>query len=167
MKNELPYESTGNAIKGYTESAIAKGETNDCVVRAFASCFDLPYDKSHKFVKEKFGRKDRNGTYGTVFKMGELASTRSQINYKKVKPIGTPKTIGSHKIHTLEYEVIVKGCKTMRQMTVGTFTKQNPVGTFFILVSRHAFTIKDGVVIGNLEDSKKLKRIIKSAFEIK
>jgi hypothetical protein len=99
--------------------------------------------------------------------MGELASTRSQINYKKVKPIGTPKTIGSHKIHTLEYEVIVKGCKTMRQMTVGTFTKQNPVGTFFILVSRHAFTIKDGVVIGNLEDSKKLKRIIKSAFEIK
>ena len=26
MKNKLPYETTGRAIKGYTESAIAKGE---------------------------------------------------------------------------------------------------------------------------------------------
>ena len=33
MKNELPYEKTGNAIKGYVESVIAKSETgtNKCV----------------------------------------------------------------------------------------------------------------------------------------
>jgi hypothetical protein len=55
----------------------------------------------------------------------------------------------------------------MRQMTVGTFTKQNPVGTFFILVNRHAFTIKDGVVIGNPEDATKTKKIMRCAFEIK
>jgi hypothetical protein len=52
-------------------------------------------------------------------------------------------------------------------MTVGTFTKQNPVGTFFLLVSRHAFTIKDGVVIGNREDSTKKKRVLLHAFEVK
>ena len=55
----------------------------------------------------------------------------------------------------------------MRSMTVGTFTKQNPAGTFFILVKGHAFTIKDGVVIGNKEDAKKLKRVILNSFEIK
>ena len=61
----------------------------------------------------------------------------------------------------------MKGERVNRKMTVGTFAKQNPVGTFFILVSRHAFTIKDGVVIGNHEDSTKKKRIIKHAFEVK
>jgi hypothetical protein len=52
-------------------------------------------------------------------------------------------------------------------MTVGTFVKQNPVGTFFILVKGHAFTIKDGVVIGNWEDSVKKKRVVRFAFQIK
>jgi len=41
MKTKLPYESTGKAIKGYTDSLTAKTETNDCVVRAFASAFDV------------------------------------------------------------------------------------------------------------------------------
>jgi hypothetical protein len=36
-----------------------------------------------------------------------------------------------------------------------------------MLVSRHAFTIKDGVVIGNYEDSTKKKRILFYAFEVK
>ena len=52
-------------------------------------------------------------------------------------------------------------------MTVGTFVKQNPKGTFFVLVRRHAFTIKDGVVIGNPEDATKIKRPMRCAFEIK
>ena len=150
MKDTLPYCTTEKAIKGYEESVIAKNETNDCVVRAFASCFDVSYDYAHKYVRENFGRKDRNGTYGTVFKMQKLAENRAQINYKKVK-----------------CRVKVKGEKVKRKMTVGTFTKENPVGTFFMLISRHAFTIKDGVVIGNHEDSVRKKRVLLHAFEVK
>ena len=164
MKDTLPYCTTEKAIKGYEESVIAKRETNDCVVRAFASCFDVSYDYAHKYVRENFGRKDRNGTYGTVFKMQKLAENRTQINYKKVKCLGK---VNNYNRRTLEYEVKVKGVKVKRKMTVGTFTKQNPVGTFFMLVSRHAFTIKDGVVIGNHEDSTKKKRILLHAFEVK
>jgi hypothetical protein len=164
MKDTLPYCTTGKAIKGYEESTIAKNETNDCVVRAFASCFDVSYDYAHRYVRDNFGRKDRQGTYGTVFKMGELAEKRTQINYKKVKCIG--KLNQSHR-HTLDYEVKVKGEKVTRKMTVGTFTKQNPVGTFFMLVEGHAFTIKDGVVIGNYEDSVKKKRTLYHAFQVK
>jgi hypothetical protein len=52
-------------------------------------------------------------------------------------------------------------------MTVGTFVKKNPVGTFFVLVKGHAFTIKDGVVIGNVEDAIKTKRPMKAAFLVK
>ncbi len=164
MKEGLPYCTTKEAIKGYAESPIAKKEKNDCVVRAFASSFGVSYDYAHKYVKENFGRKDREGTYGTVLKMKQIAEDRRQINYKKVKCMGTKSTMG---MHSLKYEVKTKGVVTKREMTVGTFAKQNPVGTFFILVSRHAFTIKDGVVIGNWEDAVKKKRVIKFAFEVK
>ena len=163
MKNKLPYE--GNAIKGYTESAIAKGETNDCVVRAFASAFEITYDKAHKYVKEKFGRKDRQGTYGTVGTLVKMADDRTTVNYKKVRPVGVRKS--STMVNSLSYNVTIKGEKKVRQMTVGTFVKQNPKGTFFVLVRQHAFTIKDGVVIGNPEDATKAKKIMRCAFEIK
>ena len=165
MKNELPYCKTSEGIIGYSESIIAKGETNDCVVRAFASCFDLQYDKAHKFVKEKFNRVDRQGTSRTVCKMTEIATKSQQINYKKVKCLGN-KTKLSNQL-TLKYKVKTKEGFVMRNMTVGMFTKQNHIGTFFILVDRHAFTIKNGVIIGNMEDAKKPKRVVRHAFEIK
>ena len=165
MKNELPYSKTSEAIIGYSDSMIAKRETNDCVVRAFASCFDIQYDKAHKFVKEKFNRVDRQGTSRTVCKMTEIATKGQQINYKKVKCLGN-KTKLSNQL-TLKYKVKTKEGFVMRNMTVGMFTKQNHIGTFFILVDRHAFTIKNGVIIGNMEDAKKPKRVVRHAFEIK
>ena len=79
MKTNLPYCSNNIGIIGYQDSEIAKKENGDCVVRAFASAFEIPYDKAHKYVKEKFGRKDRCGTYGTVFKLVELAKRQIQI----------------------------------------------------------------------------------------
>ena len=79
MKNKLPYEATSKAIQGYSESVIAKSETNDCVVRAFASAFDITYDKAHKYVKEKFGRKDRQGTYGTVTTLNKMSEKTVEI----------------------------------------------------------------------------------------
>ena len=164
MKEGLPYCTTGTAIKGYSDSLIARGETNDCVVRAFASSFEVSYDYAHKFVKEKFGRKDRQGTYGTVTTMKTFANQRKQINYKRVKCVGTKNSFGNY---TLRYDVKTKNGVVKRDMTVGTFAKQNPVGTFFILVKGHAFTIKDGVVVGNYEDSIKKKRVVRFAFEIK
>ena len=164
MKEGLPYCTTKEAIKGYDESPIAKGERNDCVVRAFASAFEVSYDYAHKYVRENFGRKNREGTYGTVLKMTKLSEEKRQVNYKRVKCIGTKSERGTL---ILRYPVKTKDGVVKREMTVGTFAKQNPVGTFFILVSRHAFTIKDGVVIGNWEDSQKKKRVVKFAFQVK
>jgi hypothetical protein len=72
-----------------------------------------------------------------------------------------------HKVYSLNYTVKVKGKKVNRQMTVGTFIKEKPFGTFFVLVDRHAFTIKDGIVHGNYEDSTKKRKIMKHVFQIK
>ena len=166
MKNQLPYESTGSAIKGYSESLTARTETNDCVVRAFASAFDVTYDYAHKYVAEEFKRQPRKGTYFTASKMSKLSEGVLKVNNKKIIPIGTKSNSVIYP-YSLSYEVKVKGETVKRQMTVGTFVKKNPKGTFFVLVRRHAFTIKDGVVIGNPEDAIKTKRPMKAAFEIK
>jgi hypothetical protein len=165
MKNKLPYEKTGNAIKGYTESVIAKGETNDCVVRAFASSFGVSYDYAHRYVADEFGRKPRKGTYGTIKTLVEMSDSLIKVNGKKICPLGVRHNV--HLLKSLMYDVTVKGVTKKRNMTVGTFVKQNPKGTFFVLVRQHAFTIKDGVVIGNPEDATKTKRPMRCAFEIK
>jgi hypothetical protein len=165
MKMKLPYEATSKAIKGYVDSVIAKGESNDCVVRAFASSFEVEYDVAHKFVAEQFSRQPNRGTFGTVFKMIKLSENPIKFNGKEVHIVGN-KT-NSSLIGSLSYPVKVKGEWNMRQMTVGTFIKKNPKGTFFVLVKGHAFTIKDGVVIGNYEDAVKTKKIMRCAFEIK
>lgn len=166
MKLKLPYETTGKAIKGYSDSIIAKGETNDCVVRAFASSFEIPYDDAHRFVSEKFGRNPRKGTFGTAMKMVSMHTGGMIINEKRVHPIGERRNSMTMP-YSLTYFTKVKGEIIERQMTVGTFIKKNPKGTFFVLVKGHAFTIKDGVVIGNMEDAIKAKRPMRCAFEIK
>ena len=166
MKNKLPYESTGSAIKGYSDSLTARTETNDCVVRAFASAFDVTYDYAHKYVADEFKRKPRKGTFFTTSKMVKLSEDLIKVNGKKIIPIGTKSNSVAYP-YSLSYEVKVKGEKVKRQMTVGTFVKKNPKGTFFVLVRCHAFTIKDGVVIGNPEDAIKTKRPMRAAFQIK
>ncbi len=165
MKNKLPYEKTGNAIKGYTESVIARCETNDCVVRAFASAFEVSYDYAHRYVADEFGRKPRKGTYGTISTLVKMSDSLLKVNGKKICPVGVRHN--DHMLRSLMYDVKVKGQIKKRNMTVGTFVKQNPKGTFFVLVRQHAFTIKDGVVIGNPEDATKTKRPMRCAFEIK
>jgi hypothetical protein len=166
MKTKLPYEATGKAIKGYVDSLTAKTETNDCVVRAFASAFDISYDYAHKYVSDEFKRQPRKGTFFTASKMVKLSESLIKVNGKKVIPVGTKCNSLAYP-YSLSYEVKVKGEKVKRQMTVGTFVKKNPKGSFFVLVKGHAFTIKDGVVIGNPEDAIKTKRPMRAAFEIK
>jgi hypothetical protein len=166
MKTNLPYETTGKAIKGYAESVTAKNETNDCVVRAFASSFDIPYDEAHKFVADQFNRLPKRGTFFTAQKITNMCFSGITVNNKKPHVLGT-KTRSIAYPFSLAYDVKVKGEVIQRRMTVGTFVKKNPVGTFFVLVKGHAFTIKDGVVIGNVEDAIKTKRPMKAAFLVK
>ena len=165
MKNRLPYEKKSDAIKGYVDSKIAKGEKNDCVVRAFASSFEIPYDEAHSFVSKFFNRQPRKGTYLTSYKLVQMADKKMVINNKTVNTMGSRNN--NHMFRSLDYDVKVKGVVKKRRMTVGKFVKDNPKGTFFILVRGHAFTIKNGSVIGNWSDAEKLRTRVVTAFEIK
>lgn len=128
-----------------SDSKIAKGESKDCVVYATASAFNLSYDQAHQVVREKYKRKDRKGTATTYL----LNGLRKE--HQEVKAINT---------------YTVRGKKIDRAAKVYSFAKANPQGTYFIVVSGHALTIKDGVVYDNRgERSSKCR--IKWAFKIK
>jgi hypothetical protein len=148
---KIPYTATSQAIKGYSDSALAKSETRDCVVRAIASAYDIDYNKAHQWVADNLKRQFRKGTFGFPTKMNLMSTNNTRFNYKRTKTIDA------------KYLTTNKG---KSKMTVGTFAKEYNIGTYIIRVDRHAFTIKDGHVIGNPEDATKLRKIIKNAWKI-
>jgi len=159
MNNELKYISTKDAIIGYSDSVIAKTETNDCVVRAISSAFEMHYDEAHQFVKVKFGRKDRKGTAFFVGGMRRMVDDKVQINGKSFETMGG-------QFAQMDYDVKVKGQIVKRNMTTGTFIKKYPVGKYLVVVRGHAFSIIDGAVVGNASDATMKKRVINFAFKV-
>lgn len=148
-----------DSIANISESTTAKMEKNDCVVTTFASAFEIDYDSAHEIVKTEFKREFRKGTCLFYIRMDDLASKNRKINGKKITPI-------RYEHNTMLYYVTVKGKRTLRHTTTSYFIKNNPVGTFIVLVRGHAFTVKDGVIIGNLSDAKRMKKHICGAWKV-
>jgi len=160
MNNEIKYIPTKDAIIGYKDSKIAQSESNDCVVRAIASSFEMHYDEAHKFVAKKWFRGNREGTRNFIGGMRGMVSKGVLINGKSFS------NLGDQHGH-MKYDVKVKGQIVKRNMTTGTFIKKFPKGRYLVVVRGHAFSIIDGVVVGNTEDSKMKKRVILYSWEVK
>lgn len=147
---KLNFTAAKDAIKNYENSKLAKSETRDCVVRAFASAFDIEYDKAHAFVGREFGRQFRKGTKRFNSTMTKLADERRRLNYKLIKTISS----GEMK-------------RGSSRMTVGKFVENWNKGTYIIVITGHAFTVRDGEVIGgNLEDANRMRCVIKGVWKI-
>jgi len=143
-------------IIGYNESVIAKSEKNDCVVRAVASTFNLKYDMAHKFIADEFGRQPRKGTFGTAIKL----SNRDNILGVKYKII--PK-------QDLKYpgsDIHQKKGKEPVNIPLRLFLERFPKGKYLVIKKGHAFSIIDGVVIGNSNDGDRLKTKILFALKV-
>lgn len=147
---KLDFISTSEAITGYTDSIIAKTERADCVVRAIASASGMTYDKAHSFVADKFNRKPRRGTFGFSFRMNSMVTSDKKLNRKGVKKV----------------DVAVKTKTGTTTMTVNKFAENFNHGSYIVVVKGHAFTIKDGKVVGNREDALKIKKKIIGAWKI-
>jgi hypothetical protein len=149
--------SSSSWIIGYSDSKIAKSETNDCVVRSFASAFKVDYDSAHQFVSTKFNRKPKKGTARFVTIMNGMSYSAQTLWGKTLRKLGN----GNSK-NSMMYQ---EGSR-MRNMTTFQFLRKYPKGTYMVTVNGHAFTISDGVVIGNHEDVLKTKRVILHAWEV-
>jgi len=142
-------------IIGYNESAIAKGERNDCVVRAVASTFGLEYNIAHRFVAEEFGRKPRKGTFNTAIKLSSLTNIKD-IPYSVI-----PKA-------NLTYPGSARHQKNggkPTNITLSMFIEKYPKGKYLVIKKGHALSVIDGVVVGNESDGNHLR--VKIYFAIK
>jgi len=159
MNKVLDYSYASNEIKGYSNSKIAKDEKNDCFVRAVAAATGSNYDSAHKFVKKEFDRKKGKGTQFVATAMQKLEKSGFTIDNRdfNIKVLPKGRITNQYKL----YGEIVN-----RKKTVKSFMKDNPKGTFIVGVSKHAFTVKDGMLIDNAGEEFRPTRKVDSVFQI-
>ena len=139
------------------DSIIAKSEDKDCMVYATASAFDLTYDEAYPIVKERFRRQDKRGTntLRIINGMQDLVDTRESINGKFVREV-LEQPYKKYHLH---------GRDINRKNRVTTFIKEHTQGTYLVLTSSHALTVKDGEMIDNIPRGSG-KAFVKRAFKI-
>ena len=159
MSKVLDYQYASQVINNYKESVKARNEKNDCFVRAVASASGSSYDAAHKYVKDVFGREDRQGTRFVDSTFLSIEGKLQEFGQVKVKFEKLPK-------EKIKNTYKLYGELIDRQKTVKSFIKTNPVGTFIVLVANHAFTIKDGVLIDNQGEEFRPTRKVQRAYRV-
>tara|TARA_R110000744_G_scaffold351828_1_gene457685 strand:+ start:251 stop:760 length:510 start_codon:yes stop_codon:yes gene_type:complete len=163
-----------NGYEVSEKSEIAKKEKNDCVVRALANAFEVNYNMAHVFVSKRFDRKKEKGT--KLFNSTLKDLSKSPITFKpsgqldlfnpdgktfEIEHIGDMPKLGGKLINrTYKHKKVA--------YTVKAFAQKFNKGTYIVLVHKHAFAIKDGVLIdnGNYQFNG-YRRVVESAFKVK
>jgi hypothetical protein len=158
----------GYRVSGSSE--IAKGEKNDCVVRAIANACDVSYDQAHKYCTETFDRKKGKGTElfnlilrtnkeMTFDEVGQLDLFRNGIT-RNLKWLGDgPKQGGDMCNPKYNHKPVA--------YTVKAFAQDFNKGNYIVGVRGHALAIKDGVVIdnGNYQYDG-YRRVVEHAYQV-
>ena len=130
-----------NVTKG---SMLAAGEKNDCAVRAFANAFNITYDMAHSFTAENFKRKARKGTKAVYSTLHALGSVTFDLFSDSLFP-----ETKTYKLKCVNKPVNASYTHKRVNYTVKTFCANYGIGTYIVLVNKHALVIKDGIVIDN------------------
>ena len=148
-------------------SSLALNEKNDCAVRAFANAFNISYDVAHKFAEDKFARKAKKGVKGMFITLSKLGFASFDLFSDTLFP--ETRTYGIHPLKRSKSGKVVNTSYTHKEVnhTVKTFCEQYNKGTYIVIVSKHALTIKDGIVIDNPNYRfEGYRRIVESACKI-
>ena len=158
----------GYAISGSDQTA--KGEKNDCVVRAIANACGVNYAQAHKYCAEQFGRKKGKGTQAFMMQMdqvkemafdevGQLDMFNQGIT-RKVKCLGHgPKQGGDMCNPKYNHKPVA--------YTVKAFAQKFNKGNYIVGVNKHALAIKNGVVVdnGNYQYDG-YRRVVEGAYQV-
>lgn len=122
----------GKVISGYDDDRYLLGEGgNDCTVVSLAAAFKMSYTAAHKMAG-KYGRKTGRG----------MLTYQVQNMYKALEKKGRVR-----KLDKTEITTYYPSTGKTRSNKLSTFIKNNPIGTFMLLVRGHAITVKDGIVL--------------------
>jgi hypothetical protein len=125
-------------------SLLAKGEKNDCTVRAIANAFNVCYDTAHTFSADVLKRKARRGTKNTYLNLVAAKNVTFDLFSNTLFP--ETKTF---KLAGKASPINPKYTHKKVKYTVKTFCSKHNVGTYIVLVKGHALCIKNGIVIDN------------------
>ena len=79
-----------------------------------------------------------------------MVNTGEKLNRKGVKKV----------------DVTIKTKTGITTMTVNKFAENFTSGSYIVVVKGHAFTIKDGKVVGNFSDAVKIRKKVIAAWKI-
>lgn len=152
---------TTKEIKGYSNSAIAKSEKNDCFVRALAAGFEINYNDAHAIAKERFKRPDKKGTQNAhiIEQMAFIERDGLEVNGVRVG-VRVLSGLDIKNRYKLKGEIID------RKKTVKSFIKDHPKGNYIVTVSKHAFVVRDGKLIDNKGEEFRPTRKVDGAYKI-
>ena len=143
-------------------SLIAKGETNDCVVKAVANAFNITYDIAHKFTAETFKRKARKGTKAVFSTFSALGKVSFDLFKDTLFPVTK-----EYKLKCVRKPVNKSYTHKKVKYTVKTFSAKFSKGTYIVLVHKHALVIKDGIVIDNPNNRfEGYRRVVESYIKV-
>ncbi len=137
-------ENFKNGYEVSNGSLIAKGEKNDCFVRACANAFNITYDVAHKFVATEFKRKARKGTKNVFSTFSALGKVAFDLFQDSLFPITK-----EYKLKCVSNPVNASYTHKQVAYTVKTFCASFSKGTYIVLVNKHALVIKNGIVVDN------------------
>ena len=140
----MKLENFKNGYSVTNGSVLAKGEKNDCSVRAVANAFNVTYDVAHAFCSNELGRKAKRGLKGMYSTLNALGSVTFDLFSNTLFPeTKTYKLAGKLKPRNPDYT------HKPVQFTVKTFCAKFNEGTYIVLVNKHALVVKNGIVVDN------------------
>ena len=143
-------------------SLIAKGEKNDCVVRACANAFNITYDIAHKFVATEFNRKARKGTKKVFSTFSALGKVTFDLFQDSLFPITK-----EYKLKCVNKPINKEYTHKRVNYTVKTFCAKYSKGTYIVLVNKHALVIKNGIVVDNPNNRfDGYRRVVESVIKV-
>lgn len=157
----MKFADASKVINYYNGSELAKNESNDCSVRAFAGLLNTKYEPAHSFVADKFNREMKKG----VLKMNSICDKMAEEN-KTYEIDGVQFKMHSLKKSEITNTYKLRGEYIVRNKTVKSFVKSHPEGNYLIFVSGHVFSLKDGTIIDNNGEEYRPTRKVLGAMKV-
>lgn len=112
--------------------------SNDCAIAALSVYYGIPYDEAFEILKPYY-RKTGTNTGSLIQHLKDYGSS--------VVAVG--KTDAARWVNRWH-----EPTEKADGMTLATFCKKYPKGTYYVLVKRHAVVVKDGVVFDTINTTK-------------
>lgn len=135
-------------IKTNGPATRLQDDNNYCTVLALSASFSISADEAHEYATRNWGRRKGRGVATSIlFRTFPQAEGVDQAKEMIGKDVIRVKAEQDYKQPD--------GSIVTRDMTLSTFAKKHPRGSYYILVKGHALSIIDGEIVDHTDRPKR------------